>query len=1300
MAPGEGTRPTANAPGRGTRPTVAYRLSNTSQGIDELMRVEQGILLRNALVDSRLPMNLGIPAHLRAKGDPGAYVVQARGALDEAFRGELKKAGATIVSYIPNNAYLVRVSEAGARWLSGRPNTQSVLAWEPYFKLSPKLLAAAVEQKPTPSMRLNLLAYPGEEEALRQALAGMRVQVFAQDRSPFGTQLMVRMKEDALLALAQLSAVQLIEPYAERKPANDLSRVRVGASGTTESSGNSLGLTGAGVTVNVNDTGIWQGHPDLAGRVGADSNYPSLLIDPNGHGTHVAGTVGGNGAMSSTVVNASGSTNTASFAGIAPGVTLFAQGIDLITGPLVSDAYLQETASRSNIFISNNSWFYPGASDYTLAAANWDMAVRDAIPNRTNSQPLLVVFAAGNEGGGNSDGQGGGSGSITSPGTAKNVITVGAIENYRHITNQATVSGQRVTPFYGSSDSSNQVAHFSSRGNVGIGVEGSGGRFKPDVVAPGTWLVSCRSSSWTNPMGTGSTIHTYIRDQVVEAGQTNLDIFSTPNNAVAFQITILTNAQSPVPMPGLDIRVSDTGIPTSADPGGVGTYGGTATGYGNWYYNVGNSSQQTVNYDVHIAITVTNNTGDIYTVLQGLNDQLGQYYRYESGSSMAAPVVSGLLALMQEFFQGRGETNSPALMKALLINGSRSVNDTYSFEAQPLVNYQGWGLPNLTNILRSASAGTNGGGGSLFYFDQDPTGNVLVTGQSHTRTFGVSPTARNYPLRITLTWTDPPGNPAASIKLVNDLDLIVTNLDSGTVYVGNSFGSDSTFNDPTVLNYTNISGTNSIVVSNSFATDLVNNVENVYVNLGLAPGARFSVTVRAHRVNVNAVTAHTNGIAQDYALVISSDEGAAGSLTHSPAGNTPGTDVTPNVTSMITNGIPLLHQRVGANSPLLTDSNAITNGMTNQWHFYVFNNTNSVTFTNSAQTVNPTGGQYVAFVTFFPPNLSRTRHAEADIDMYVSLNPALTNLDENVFRDALTRKSLSRRGTESVILTNAAHGDIYYIGIKSEDQQSAEYGFYAVSSSTPFDQTDTNGNVTIFGFPAEIPDGSPEEPDAGLVFAFCTQEITMRNVIVTNTLTHEMGGDLIGTLSHGTNFAVLNNHRIFQETESWIYDDSDSGEIEESQPTDGPSSLRNFTGEDGMGVWQLTEVDSAQFHTGRVDQLIIHIERLDETNLLGDGIWATIQPNHWYYTAVDVPADATNLVVCVSDMTNGPVEVYLRRGAYPTRTDYDAFATYMPPGGCLSLTPRDSPPLSMGRYYIGLFNPTAVPITVRLAGAD
>ena len=71
------------------------------------------------------------------------------------------------------------------------------------------------------------------------------------------------------------------------------------------------------------------------------------------------------------------------------------------------------------------------------------------------------------------------------------------------------------------------------------------------------------------------------------------------------------------------------------------------------------------------------------------------------------------------------------------------------------------------------------------FIDQSPA-NALATSQRHTWTLTVSSNAVFLPLRVTVVWTDPPGNPGAGIKLVNDLDLVVTNLDSGEVFVGNN----------------------------------------------------------------------------------------------------------------------------------------------------------------------------------------------------------------------------------------------------------------------------------------------------------------------------------------------------------------------------------------------------------------------------------------------------------------------------------------------------------------------------------
>src|SRR5678815_3675229 len=113
----------------------------------------------------------------------------------------------------------------------------------------------------------------------------------------------------------------------------------------------------------------------------------------------------------------------------------------------VTDTYLIETAARTNYFtlkrtnetlISNNSWNYADTPEYDSQAARFDAATRDALPDDRAPQPVLYVFAAGNMGFGGEDGQGGEPGSIASPGTAKNVITVGALEAPRFIAQSLT----------------------------------------------------------------------------------------------------------------------------------------------------------------------------------------------------------------------------------------------------------------------------------------------------------------------------------------------------------------------------------------------------------------------------------------------------------------------------------------------------------------------------------------------------------------------------------------------------------------------------------------------------------------------------------------------------------------------------------------------------------------------------------------------------------------------------------------------------------------------------------------------
>ncbi|MFO1501831.1 MAG: S8 family serine peptidase [Verrucomicrobiota bacterium] len=1177
-----------------------FRLSNTARKIAELSRVETAVLMRNAFIDTAEAGRLAIPEHLKAVGDPGTYIVQARGPIRAGFRERLRQAGASIVSYIPNNAYLVQVSGEKANWLAGLPDTQAVLPFEPYYKLDTTLLPMAVEQKPLADDQwLRVTVFTGAGQAAATAIAGLGGQVIHEEQGPFGTQLLIKPDPNSLASIAQLASVQTIEVQRRREFMTDIARVIIGQTTNGSTAVNYLNLTGTNVLINVNDSGVDSTNPDLVGRVFADT--PSALTDPVAHGTHVAGIIAGNGSRSSTVTKTPvGSETNANFRGIAPGAQLFVLHSQAFpeVNRFMDDTYLFETAARTNAtatyarrragpMISNNSWAYVSANEYDTSAARFDAAVRDAIPdgrNNSGTQPMIFVFAAGNSGNGTDAGEGGEANSIPSPGTAKNVITVGALEQPRFITNSVVVTnvdGSFSTNaiFFDVTDSANQVAAFSSRGNVGIGTEGEFGRYKPDVVAPGTFLIATRSKD-----------------------------FDLANQ-----------------------------FETNSDP---------------------------------------------YKIISELNEPLAPTYRVETGTSQAAPVVSGMLALMQELFEQRiigaaRRTNSPALMKALLINGARSAGPLYDLQVQSSVNYQGWGRVSLTNSLPPALLNQPESAWPTRFFDQVRT-NALATGDSRSWSVNLSTNAQVSPFRVTLVWTDPPGNPTAAIKLVNDLDLVVSNTVTHEVFYGNDIREGSDFNHPSL--------------EEPAVSDLINNVENVFIRE--AATSNFVVTVTAKRVNVaavsdyNQVTRNNLDVVQDYALVIAcGDSTITNAFTSiTPVAPPPPAEVT--VTSM-TNGVPLLNERVGANAPL---SN-LRNGITNQWNFYVFTNT---FVTNELSSL--TNGTNVAFITFLPPNVARSRIDSADIDLYVSRDPSLVDLNPAAVNAAF--KSVTRFGTELVVFTNAALDEVFYIGVKSEDQQSGEYGLIALSTDTPFDE-DRDGARVLHGLPVPqgIPDGTPAEPGRATVFAIGIAAVTVERVTVTNVLTHQDVGDLSIVLDHDQTSVFLHNHTLngglsTVTNELFVYNDQVGPRF-----SDGPGSLNDFAGEQANGVWMMNFIDNTPNRTGRVENVTLRIEpfRAADLGAAGDeGIRGTVPGNSTVCYFIDVPPEATNLVLTLSELT-GRLEMYVALESLPTTNSYQKSGVFDAPGGVLMWGANDEPiPLGAGRCFVCLRNPGSTPVDFRL----
>ena len=1267
-----------------------WRLTNTKKSIGELTGDRHAILLENALIDTGVKLNLAIPKNLQAQGDPGAYIVQARGPIDAAFRAQLAAAGAQIVSYIPNNAYLVRISASAANELATQPLTQSVIPYEPYYKISSSLIGQAVEQPAVlPSAPLTLGLFANNSDETISEIEKLGGQIIATGSSPFGPTVRVLPPQN-WTALAVLPGVQIVEPFHQRVHANDLSRATLGVSVDSVTTTNYMNLSGSNVLVAVDDTGIDATHPDLINRV---FGVPAELVDTDGHGTFVAGQIAGDGTESITVTNVSGSINPGTngqYRGKAPLAKLFSANFE------DSDQQLQATAALTNALISNNSWNYDDTT-YDLAAASYDAATRDALPRVTGSQPVLFVFSAGNIGNGDdtADPGGGNADTIMSPGTAKNVITVGAIQQLRNITNQVTeADGTTNAPWAAMTSTPDRIASFSSRGNVGIGTEGTTGRNKPDVVAPGVFVVSTRSEQWDiatyffqNPTNHDVQVFDNVIAQPDSLFASSFPFL--PNGTIQATIQVLPNTNSPVPFPNLPIFVGLESSPgfdfvttnnaVSIPPdGGAGYLDAILNSelFVGFNFGVSNFTAQPISFDLITDVVTTNGTGNELLVLSNLDQSIGTvnpgstgpgpYYRYESGTSMSAADVSGVLALMQDFFTNTLHAKpSPALLKGMLINGARPTR-FYNFGSQNTINYEGWGLVNLTNslpltITNLVTEPTGGTNTSVFFLDQSPT-NALATGDSQTFlvTLDTNSVSATFPLRVTVAWTDPPGNPAAAIKLVNNLDLVVTNLTTGAVFFGNDIPADSVFNSPW-----NTNGPPNL--------DTVNNIQNVF----LAPplGGSYSVTVVGRGVNVNAVTAQTNNsagnfapnVVQDYALVISCGDSAdLGAISVTPGPVVSNLTGDQRITFVTATNTPLFNQFAGGNTPLLgtntvelgATNEMVTVGMTNQWHFYVVTN-NALDGSGSSLDVTN-----AAFITFLPDTLAIPRmgafadsaadatQPEADIDMYVTTDPTLTNLNPVVISNCVNGTqigasvagappifngaSLTRGGVELVVDTNSTPGQIYYVGVKSEDQEAAEYAFVPVFTSTPFSQMNANGDETVNGvpLPVNIPDGSPAHPGSGYVFALALQPVEVGNVVITNTVEHQNFGDLIGVLSFNGISTVLNNHDSLPNPPGpyqLIYDDSGSGNFAGSQLSDGPGSLNSFDGQQGVGAWILTETDDSLTQVGSVTGFNMLLQKHQDPSK--GLINISIAPNSWFFTFIDVLSNGfTNPTVVATNL--------------------------------------------------------------------
>src|SRR5262249_48492766 len=226
-----------------------------------------------------------------------------------------------------------------------------------------------------------------------------------------------------------------------------------------------------------------------------------------------------------------------------------------------------------------------------------------------------------------------------------------------------------------------------------------------------------------------------------------------------------------------------------------------------------------------------------------MNTPAGQtLYTWSSGTSHSAPAVAGAAALVRQYFQqSTGHPPSPAMTKALLLNSTTYVSGSGGGDSLP-GDQQGWGLLNVGKTLD---------GTPRMLIDQDRT--LSDAGGSVTIQGSVSDPSK--PFRVTLGWTDAPGNPPALGPAINDLDLRVQI--GGKTYLGNNFGGEFS-------------------VENGSA-DHLNNVESVWLPAGGT--GNFTITVVAGNIAADGVPLNSDSTDQDFALVVynaSSSTGGGG----------------------------------------------------------------------------------------------------------------------------------------------------------------------------------------------------------------------------------------------------------------------------------------------------------------------------------------------------------------------------------------------------------------------------------------